>query len=288
MRILVTNDDGVDAPGIRSLAGALHEAGHDVLVVAPSSDWSGSGAAIGKLYDTPPRAVDRITWSDHPTIPVHSLDAPPGTAVLAACLGAFGGLPELVASGVNPGANTGHLVLHSGTVGAALTAASFGIPGIAVSLPWHDGHEYHWDTATSFAVAAVEWAAKPDDGPPRPQPERPERGPRRRAGRPRSGPGAARRGLGGIGRRIVRGARPRPEGTGRRRRARHRRGGAPSRVRGGHSLGRGGPLGGYRSGRGARSSQRLNEARRAGDSGANSRRRCSTPRPGISRIVGAP
>ena len=165
MRILVTNDDGVDAPGIRSLAGALHEAGHDVLVVAPSSDWSGSGAAIGKLYDTPPRAVDRITWSDHPTIPVHSLDAPPGTAVLAACLGAFGELPELVASGVNPGANTGHLVLHSGTVGAALTAASFGIPGIAVSLPWHDGHEYHWDTATSFAVAAVEWAAKPDDGP---------------------------------------------------------------------------------------------------------------------------
>jgi 5'-nucleotidase len=139
--------------------------GHDVLVVAPSSDRSGSGAAIGKLYDTVPRTVDRIEWSDHPAIPVHSLDAPPATAVLAACLGAFGELPDLVAAGVNPGANTGHLVLHSGTVGAALTGASFGIPGIAVSIPWSDSHEYHWDTATSFAVAAVEWAAKPDDGP---------------------------------------------------------------------------------------------------------------------------
>ncbi|MEX1008465.1 MAG: 5'/3'-nucleotidase SurE [Acidimicrobiia bacterium] len=167
MRILVTNDDGVDAPGIKSLAAALVADGHDVIVVAPSSDRSGSGAAIGKLFGTEPPEVVRHHWPDLPGVPVHALDAPPATAVLGAALGAFGDPPDLVASGVNPGANTGHLVIHSGTVGAALTAAGLDIPALAVSLPWNTEHEYHWDTAAAFAAAAVEWVAKPDGGMPR-------------------------------------------------------------------------------------------------------------------------
>jgi 5'-nucleotidase len=165
VNILVTNDDGVDAPGIRTLAAALHAAGHDVLVVAPADDRSGSGAAIGKLYRDRPHPVVPHTWDDLPDLRVFSIDAPPGTAVLAACLGAFGEKPDLVAAGINPGANTGHLVIHSGTVGAALTAAGFDVPALAVSVRWSTENDYHWDTAAAFAVAAVDWVAKPDGVP---------------------------------------------------------------------------------------------------------------------------
>jgi 5'-nucleotidase len=167
MRILVTNDDGVESPGIKALAAALVADGHDVTVFAPMTDRSGAGAAIGKLYGEAPPPVVRADWPELPGVPVHALDAPPGTAVLAACLGAFGEKPELVASGINPGQNTGHLVLHSGTVGAALTAAGLDVPGLAVSLQFSLDGKYLWETAATFAAAAVGWVAKTDDGTPR-------------------------------------------------------------------------------------------------------------------------
>ena len=165
MRILVTNDDGVDSPGIHALAAALVADGHDVLVVAPATDFSGSGASIGRLYGSGPPPVIRHVWDELPDLSVHAIDAPPATAVFAACLGAFGDLPDLIASGINPGANTGHLVLHSGTVGATLTGAGYGIPGVAVSMEWSESKDYHWETAATVAAAAVEWAAKPDGEP---------------------------------------------------------------------------------------------------------------------------
>jgi 5'-nucleotidase len=165
VRILVTNDDGVDSEGIHALAAALVDDGHDVLVVAPTDDRSGAGAAIGRLHGGGPPPVERRVWDELPDLSVHAIDAPPATAVFAACLGAFGDLPDLVASGVNPGANTGHLVLHSGTVGATLTAAGYGIPGIAVSIEWSQSGDYHWATAARAAAAAVDWVAKPDHGP---------------------------------------------------------------------------------------------------------------------------
>ena len=142
VRILVTNDDGIASPGIYALALALHHDGHDVTVFAPTTDRSGAGAGIGKLYGERPPPVVRADWPELPGVPVHALDAPPATAVLAACLGAFGEPPDLVASGINPGQNTGHLVLHSGTVGAALTAAGLGVPGLAVSLQFSFEDEY--------------------------------------------------------------------------------------------------------------------------------------------------
>ena len=139
VRILVTNDDGVDAPGIKPLAVALAADGHDVVVVAPTSDRSGSGAAIGKLFGTEPPEIVRHVWPELPGVAVHALDAPPATAVLGAALGAFGDPPDLVASGINPGANTGHLVIHSGTVGAALTAAGPRHPGARGEPPVEHG-----------------------------------------------------------------------------------------------------------------------------------------------------
>jgi 5'-nucleotidase len=162
MRILVTNDDGVDAPGIHALAATLVADGHDVFVVAPTDDRSGAGASIGRMVGSGPPPVLRTVWDELPDLPVHAIDAPPAMAVFAACLGAFGDPPEVVASGINPGANTGHLVLHSGTVGATLTGAGYGIPGVAVSIEWSAQREYHWDVAARMAAAAVEWVAKPD------------------------------------------------------------------------------------------------------------------------------
>lgn len=162
MRILVTNDDGVDSPGIHALAAALVGDGHDVLVVAPSDDRSGAGASIGRLISGGPPPVVRQTWDELPDLPVYSIDAPPAMAVFATALGAFGDLPDLIASGINPGNNTGHLVLHSGTVGATLTGAGYGIPGVAMSIDWSVEGDYHWDAAARIAASAVEWVAKPD------------------------------------------------------------------------------------------------------------------------------
>jgi 5'-nucleotidase len=163
MRVLVTNDDGVESPGILALARALVEAGHTVSVVAPASDLSGAGASIGPLHRSEPIPVAQRTWSDLPGVPVTAIERPPATAVYLACLGAFGERPDVVASGINPGANTGHLVLHSGTVGAALTASGLGVPAVAVSLTWSDTG-YHWDTAARFAAPALAWAAAGDAG----------------------------------------------------------------------------------------------------------------------------
>jgi 5'/3'-nucleotidase len=157
VRVLITNDDGVEAPGLHALAEAVHAAGHDVIVIAPSGERSGSGAAIGRLHRAGPLACTEVTWAALPGVSVYALDAPPAAAVYAGVLGAFGAPPDAVASGINPGANYGHLVLHSGTVGAALTAAAVGIPAVAVSIGW--GDTQHWDTAASLAPAALDWLA---------------------------------------------------------------------------------------------------------------------------------
>ena len=155
MRVLVTNDDGVEAPGLRELARAIAADGHVVTVVAPSGERSGSGAAIGRLHRGGPVRWTEVTWSDLPTVSVHSVDLPPAAAVYAGSLGAFGDPPDVVASGVNPGLNYGHLVLHSGTVGAALSAAVLGIPSVAVSIGW--GEQQHYPSAASLAAATLPW-----------------------------------------------------------------------------------------------------------------------------------
>ena len=134
MKVLVTNDDGVDSPGIHALARALVAAGHDVVVVAPDRDFSGSGAAIGKVHLDESIDAAKVELPDLPGIPAYAVDGPPGLCVLAARLGGFGDPPDIVVSGINPGCNTGRAVLHSGTVGAALTAANFGGRGLAVSI----------------------------------------------------------------------------------------------------------------------------------------------------------
>jgi 5'-nucleotidase len=155
VRILVTNDDGVDAPGLHVLAAAMVTTGHDVVVAAPQIDMSGQSAAIGRLHADRSIDVDEREVPGLEGIPCHAVDGPPALCVIAAHLGAFGERPDVVVSGINPGPNTGGAVLHSGTVGAALTAANFGFSGMAVSMAV--GERMHWETAARLATPTLAW-----------------------------------------------------------------------------------------------------------------------------------
>ncbi len=159
MRILVTNDDGLHAPGLRALAGALAAAGHEIIAIAPEGDRSGSGAAIGNLGDGAMLRYRSMPLAGLDQVESIELDGPPALCVFAAALGAFGPPPELVASGVNPGLNTGRLTLHSGTVGAALTAANLGLSAVAVSIAGREATIEHWDVAAQLATDVVDQLA---------------------------------------------------------------------------------------------------------------------------------
>jgi 5'-nucleotidase len=150
LRVLITNDDGIMAPGIAALAASASQAGHEVLVAAPLTDYSGSSAAVGPVYERASvnyKAFDLVGLDG---IPSYGLDASPALSVLLCCLGAFGPPPELVLSGINHGANIGRSVLHSGTVGAALTAAHFHISAIAVSIKYGPD-PVPWETPAALA-----------------------------------------------------------------------------------------------------------------------------------------
>jgi 5'-nucleotidase len=129
VRILVTNDDGVDSEGLHVLARAMTAHG-EVTVVAPDDEYSGASASLG--------ALDRIQPEVHQTqiggVPeAWAVTGPPALCVMFARLGAFGPPFDMVVSGINPGVNVGRSVYHSGTVGAALTARAGGMTGVAVS-----------------------------------------------------------------------------------------------------------------------------------------------------------
>ena len=151
IRVLVTNDDGIDAPGIRHLAHALAN-DFDVTVAAPAKDSSGMGTGIGRFDPAEGIPLRRV---DLGLLRAYSIDGPPGLAVMAAALGAFGEPFHLVVSGINAGINTGQSVIHSGTVGAALTARTFGSHGLAMSIEPSD--PWHWETAADIAVAVARW-----------------------------------------------------------------------------------------------------------------------------------
>ena len=165
MRILVTNDDGVGAPGLAALTRALvtwaaatgsdgPAAPHEIIVVAPSSNYSGASAAVGSVSDRTTITYQRAVVEGAEGVEAYGLDAPPALSVIAGALGAVGPKPDLVLSGINHGVNVGRSVLHSGTVGAALTASQLGISALAVSL--RVGAEPDpWESAADLAVALI-------------------------------------------------------------------------------------------------------------------------------------
>jgi 5'-nucleotidase len=133
-RILITNDDGIDAPGIRWLARATRRAGHDVVVAAPLTEASGASASMTAVEQDGKIVVERRELAGAGDVPAYAVAASPAFIVLLALRGAFGPAPAVVLSGINRGANAGAAVVHSGTVGATLTASHAGLHGLAVSL----------------------------------------------------------------------------------------------------------------------------------------------------------
>ncbi len=129
MRLLVTNDDGIDSVGLHVLARAMRAHG-DVVVVAPDREFSGAGAAIGSLQDMKPE-ISRVDLDGIDE--AWAVTGAPALCVFFARLGVFDGPFDLVVAGINPGNNVGRAVYHSGTVGAALTARNSGMSGVAVS-----------------------------------------------------------------------------------------------------------------------------------------------------------
>jgi 5'-nucleotidase len=163
--LLLTNDDGIDAEGLHVLARRFAAAGHDLIVAAPATDASGSGAALGVFHADAHIDVRRMEIPDCDA-PAWSVAGPPGLCTLAARLGAFGPPPDVVVSGINAGLNTGRAILHSGTVGAALTAANFGAKGLAVSVasPSQPQGTWQWDGAATVALEVLDLLF---DAPPR-------------------------------------------------------------------------------------------------------------------------
>jgi 5'-nucleotidase len=155
MRALITNDDGIDSPGVRILAQVAVAAGLDVTVAAPDGERSGTSAMMSALEAggrllTEERKLDGL--EDVPTLAVR---ATPAMIAFVAVHGGFGGRPDIVLAGINRGPNLGRAILHSGTVGAALTAASAGLPAMAFSLARDAA--VHWDTAQEVSARALDW-----------------------------------------------------------------------------------------------------------------------------------
>lgn len=156
MKALVTNDDGVGSEGLLTLARVAASRGLDVTVVAPSFDASGSSGSMTAMASDGRVLVDTVSHDGHPT--VLAVQGPPAFIVRAAVYGAFGPPPDVVLSGVNRGPNTGRAVLHSGTVGAALTASNYGRRGLAISAEVDDDDDC--DPDPRIVAAAVDWIVR--------------------------------------------------------------------------------------------------------------------------------
>ena len=155
MRILLTNDDGAESPGILLLADALRGAGHRVFMVAPSSDASGVSHSISFFKGS--REFAEIGRDSY------SFDGTPVDCVVVALRGGIPELnmadgtgmpPDVVISGINRGANLGTDIVFSGTAAAARQGAFCGIPSLALSLVY--GENWHWDMAVSFVTERLD------------------------------------------------------------------------------------------------------------------------------------
>jgi len=139
MNVLITNDDGIESPGLRALVDVL-SIEHDVWVAAPEGERSGSSLAISLHGAVRFRKLDERLFACSGT---------PADCVLYGCLGAVDCKPDIVLSGINLGPNLGTDIMYSGTVGAARQASLMGIPGVAVSVVGRQA-PYYFTAAAEF------------------------------------------------------------------------------------------------------------------------------------------
>jgi 5'-nucleotidase len=158
MLILLTNDDGIFAPGLAAMERVLRGVG-DVQVVAPSTEQSGVGHAITFL--TPLTAKEVFDGDRHRG---WAVDGSPADAVKLGIAEFCPRRPDLVVSGINSGLNAGINVLYSGTVAAAIEGAFFGITSVAMSLEWDEHPEYGRAADIALEVLEQLLARKPAAG----------------------------------------------------------------------------------------------------------------------------
>ena len=162
MRLLITNDDGINAPGLHSLVRAVARwmaespdgVERQALVAAPQSNQSGMSSAVGDVFGRSGVPYRRHYFDGAEEIVSYALEATPALCTIIGALGSFGTRPDFVLSGINEGANVGRSVLHSGTIGAILTGAQLGLSGLAVSI--QHGDPMHFDTAADVAMQLLD------------------------------------------------------------------------------------------------------------------------------------
>jgi 5'-nucleotidase len=143
--ILITNDDGITAPGLRALAEAVSDLG-TVSVVAPSQERSASSQSLTLRHPVFCEKVAEREWA---------VEGTPADAMIVALHKLFPVKPDLVISGINPGGNLGENVFYSGTVGAAMEAVINHVPAFAISVV-HRGTAFDYSQAASFARRLAE------------------------------------------------------------------------------------------------------------------------------------
>lgn len=147
MRILISNDDGIFALGIQTLANTLAAAGHEVTVVCPDRERSATGHGL-TLHD--PIRAEEVSGIFDPRVKAWSCSGTPADCVKLALGALLDQFPDFVLSGINHGANLGTDILYSGTVSAAMEGTIEGIPSIAFSLTSFTYREFQ--PAADFAL----------------------------------------------------------------------------------------------------------------------------------------
>ena len=147
-RVLLTNDDGIDAPGLAVLEAVAAELADEVWVVAPEHDQSGTSHSIS-LHSP-------IRISQHGERRFGVLGTPGDCVVMAVRHLMRDAAPTLVLSGINRGANLGVETMFSGTVGAAMTGLLLGLPSIALSQTFSDRDNVRWNTARELAPDVID------------------------------------------------------------------------------------------------------------------------------------
>lgn len=151
IRVLLTNDDGIHAAGLRSLyQGLASSEDLELFIIAPSQERSGAGASIS--WDRPV-LIEKASWEW--SVPAWSVDGTPADCVKMGLAVLLDSPPDIILSGINAGSNAGRNVLHSGTVGAVIEGVFRGIPGAALSC--ESGQTPHFAAVVPHVRAVLDY-----------------------------------------------------------------------------------------------------------------------------------
>jgi 5'-nucleotidase len=145
-RILLINDDGIEAPGLEILERIAGVLAREIWVVAPEHDQSGVSHAVSLHHPLRATARGPRRWA---------VTGTPGDCVMGLCHLMRGAPPQLLLSGVNRGVNLGIETVFSGTVGGAMTGMMLGVPSIALSQAWTDRDNVRWETSAALGPGIV-------------------------------------------------------------------------------------------------------------------------------------